>query len=153
MSRAARDPFIAGDYGSLDDWRLGVPEHGIGRLRFLPGEGETMRVDYAATAEFPWSVQLSKQGFVLEENGRYRLSFRARADRPRPLTVLCLEAQAPFNNLGLYQRMELTEAWHKFRFEFPASAADDNAVVSFNLGDSETPIEIQNVTMEKLPAP
>ncbi|MFO0948313.1 MAG: carbohydrate binding domain-containing protein [Planctomycetota bacterium] len=153
ISQKARDPFLAGDYGNWEDWHLGVPENGKGRLRYLPGDEEVMRAEYVAEVKEPWQIQLSRKGFQFEANQRYRLSFRAKGDQARPITLLCLEAQAPFQNLGLYQQIKLTDAWQEFHFEFPANKTDDNAVVCFNLGESQIPLEVANVTLEKLPAP
>jgi len=73
------------------------------------------------------------------------VTFRARADRPRRIGINAGQAHKPWRNLGLSRDVKLTTDWKTFRAGFAASASDDDARVTFQVGGSNIAVELSGV--------
>jgi hypothetical protein len=101
-----------------------------------PGAASSSRsacVTVTQPGKAAWHVQLNQSNLRLEAERPYTLTFWAKADRKRSLSVIVGQAHAPWKDLGLTAHAELTTAWQEFRYVFQPAAADANARV--NLGD------------------
>jgi hypothetical protein len=64
-------------------------------------------------------VQLRQTNLALQPNGRYRISFAAKASVPREIEVSFLKDVAPFSNYGLFAfRVGLTAGWQLYETQF-----------------------------------
>lgn len=154
LSRAARDPYVSGDRGSPSSWSVGIPgDQAEARIRYLRSDDRILRAEIERTDGVPWSVQLSRRGYSLIKDRRYRVAFEARADQRRSLGVLCLETKPPFAQLGLYQDLEVYENWRRSEFEFTASATDPDAALCFNLGMDTAAVELKEIAFIPLATP
>lgn len=101
---------------------------------------------YGTTAaKTPWHIQLNAHGVSVKRGHRYRVSFRAHAERTRSFYYGVAHARAPFTDLGLFQRGELSEQWRDYSSEFTAIAEQDHARLLFDLGEDAASVEIQRL--------
>ncbi len=79
-------------------------------------------------------VKFNQGGLKLPRgSGRpYTLTFWAKADRPRTVTVEVGQAQEPRGNLGLQAEVKLTTDWQSFRFVVVPATPSDEVRVNFN---------------------
>lgn len=117
--------------------------------------GATAQLDPSSTAESlkismgnnpgadPWHAQLILQEVPVTKDVRHRIEFRARAVRPRQLACSVGMNHAPWNSLGLYRQVKVSNEWETFIIEFSASADDANGRLYFDLGANSADIEIE----------
>lgn len=87
-----------------------------------------------------WHVQFN-QWIKIRRGGKYIITFRAKADVPRPLTVKLVQTGAPYG-VFFSQTVELIREWKTFEFEYTHPEKGDPVVtLSFELG-KETPTTI-----------
>ena len=95
-------------------------------------------------------IQLNEPRLKVRENQTYLVTFLARADRPRSLYVGCAQAYPPWSNLGSHHNIELTTEWRKYEEKFVAVADSENARLYFDVGESDSPVELEAVTLRSL---
>jgi len=82
-----------------------------------------------------WHVQLLQSGLGLTQGQAYTVSFWAKADVARAISVNVIQAHEPWQVLGLAVDAALDPQWREFRFVFNASDTAPNARLGFsNLG-------------------
>ncbi len=79
----------------------------------------------------PWIPQWIRTDLKLKGGVPYTLTFRARAHSHQTMTVNVGMDHEPWQNLGLYQQMNLTPEWQTFTYSFIPSHDDDLSRVSF----------------------
>lgn len=79
----------------------------------------------------------------------YTISFKAKADVPRPINVKILQKQAPWMNYFV-QTVNLTTEWQTFTYSYKhPKDADEVVQISFELGlNKPTTIYFDEVTVE-----
>lgn len=78
-----------------------------------------------------WIPQFWHSGVAVRKGRPYTLSFLARADAPRRISVNCMMAHEPWQRLGLEAVAQITPEWKPMRYTFVAERDDDNARISF----------------------
>jgi hypothetical protein len=83
-----------------------------------------------------WHIQL-RRAVALPATQDYQLSFRAKADNARAITVNLGHNGSQDNNWQSYSRevVSLDTEWATYTYTFASVPADANAVLDFNLGD------------------
>lgn len=72
------------------------------------------------------NVQFYQNNLKLEENTKYRLSFKAYSNTGHDLQTILLKQGAPFTNYGLSKFINLTNTWQTFNVEFTTSGFSGN---------------------------
>ena len=133
-------------------WNLRLGTGNEARLIFPASDPDVVGVEIRkAETNAVYDVQLNHPHLVLSAGRSYRVTFRLRAPRPRPVTVGVAQAHAPWDGLGLYQTVTAGPDAEPRQVDFVASASDDNARVHFDLGGSTVPVEIAGVQLIALP--
>ena len=134
-------------------WRLGSNHPGSAARLLLPESEfhDVVRVEIDR-AEVPttWHVQLTYDGLALKRGVRYQLSFKARADNVRPFSYGVSQAHPPWDNLGWYEQIDIGTEWEEYSRIFRATATDDEARMTFDLGDAIPAVEIKTVVIHQL---
>jgi hypothetical protein len=125
-------------------------QHGAARMRLAAmavpdGDATSFHIDVAdGTA---WHLQHARSGLRLKKGAFYTVDFSGQADRPRKIEVAVGMAHAPWANLGLARAVELPGegTFKRVRLGFVASADDDNARVSIQLGGSAETVVLGKV--------
>ncbi len=132
------------------EWSLAVWDGSKADLVFPAQEPKTIRIAIAQSGtDIPWHIQVHQAPLVIESNREYVLRFRARADHPRSMNVAVGQAHDPWQVLGLYQAVELSEAWQEYAVKFIASGDDPHARISFNLGGNEVSVDLAEVMLQQ----
>ncbi len=131
-----------------ESWRL--EQHGgckASASRQRHQSKDALRIEIAEADDVEWHLQLNQAGLSLKAGHYYTAQFAAAAETPRRITCSVGQAHEPWNNLGLSQRVELTDSWQTFRYGFVARADEDNARLSFSFGGSKIPFYLANVQL------
>lgn len=133
-------------------WRLKATGGNVADMVFSADDPERVRiVSTNVQAMTEYEIQLNQPHLKVKSNQSYVVRFRARADRPRSIIVGFAKAYDPWSGLGLYEKIELTSDWQTFQESFIATADDDNARIHFDVGGSDTPVEVSAVCLRSLP--
>jgi hypothetical protein len=136
-----RAPAAAPATGQPQSLSLGAYEGTMATIATV--SGGAMRVEIQRRSEGPaWHVQLLGLPIPVAKNHRYTVSFRARSDTPRSISLLAVDSSGRSNPLGLAHQVDLLSEWREFRFEFTAMRDDDAARLRFNLGASDVAVEL-----------
>jgi hypothetical protein len=96
-----------------------------------------------------WHVQFSQSGLKMEEGKTCTVSFFAKADKPRKLSVNLSQAHEPWKVLAS-TTTQLTSSWQHVRFPLVANASDDNARLSFsNLGSETGEVFLADISLRR----
>jgi hypothetical protein len=115
-------------------------------VRGGPQGQPSLRIDIGRPAKEAWHVQLYQPGLSLKADSPYTLTFRARADRPRKVSINTMQAHEPWRLLWTTD-VPLTEQWQSFRYVAQTADSDPNARVTFTgLGASGGRVEFADVS-------
>ena len=93
-------------------------------------------VSLARPGTVSWAFQLNRDGLDVQENQPYTLSFWARADTPRRISVNLWQDRAPSRFGGFTGYANLTVNWEKYVFVFrPSNPDPGHSRLSWNLGN------------------
>ncbi len=82
-----------------------------------------------------WHVQVHQTGLDLHEGATYTVTFRAKADAPRPLPLGASLDQADWHNVGLTASVAPTTDWKTFSYVFTAhDTVSSHNRLAFTLG-------------------
>jgi hypothetical protein len=134
-------------------WGLRMGGKGAAQIKFPADQPDAIRVQVAsAPADNKSYVYLDKLHFNIHGQSRYRLSFRARADQPRKITIGANEATGAWRAIGPWYPISLTTKWQEFQQEFRAPFDAEDASILFEIVNDPTPIEISNVVLQDFPS-
>jgi peptidoglycan/xylan/chitin deacetylase (PgdA/CDA1 family)/glycosyltransferase involved in cell wall biosynthesis/SAM-dependent methyltransferase len=127
-------------------WCLRVAHGNEANLVFPSENSEMVRIDIKkATTKTSFDIQLNQPRLKVKVHHQYTLSFQARAERPRSITVGFAQAHQPWSNLGLYRQIDLTPCWQSVDGDFIATEDNDNARIHFDVGGSDIAVELASV--------
>jgi hypothetical protein len=131
------------------NWAIETHEGGVARVEYDSDSTatEVIRVTILTLANAPqaWHVKLMQRPFRIEAGNQYRVTFRARSAADRPVACAMGNNHEPWETVGLYQGLVVTETWTGFECAFTASADDSNARLFFDLGESVEWVELADV--------
>ncbi|MFO8013394.1 MAG: carbohydrate binding domain-containing protein [Phycisphaerae bacterium] len=106
-----------------------------------------VRLNIAEANATTWHLQFKQVPLTVEAGRYYTLSFRARADEPRPVGYAVGQDHEPWGNLGLSDQANLTRQWQTVRAGFTATKTEDRARLAFSVGGSATAVELADVAL------
>jgi len=102
------------------------------------GPGQAAPYTQVAVAQVDgtdWHVQTHQIGLNLTDGTTYTVTFRAKADKDRPMPLGASLDQADWHNVGLTANAALTTEWKSFRYVFTAhDTVPSHARIAFTLG-------------------
>lgn len=101
-------------------------------LRTASNVNKSAQIRIERPGQAQWHVQLIQSGLGLARGKAYTVSFWAKADGARAISVNVIQAHEPWQRLGLAVDAALDTQWREFRFVFNASDADTNARLGFS---------------------
>ena len=147
LPESPAEPELAGG-----KWDLRVAPENAARLTLPDAHSDLVRIEIQrAATPHPYDIQLNHPRVAVEAGKSYEVSFRARADSPRVLSVGCARAHDPWDGLGLYASLDLTPDWQDFTLPFQASATDAVARIHFDAGASDVSFEISGAILREKP--
>jgi hypothetical protein len=123
----------------------------IASLESDGGNPDLFRIAIARVATTnAYDIQVNLPGLSVKEGRSYVLSFLARADRDRHMSVGLADAEAPWADLGLYESIDLTREWQSWELRVAAARDQDNARILFDVGDCDGSVEVAAVALRCL---
>ncbi len=133
------------------EWWLRAGGEARARLRLLESPGDAIRVEaMTIDAGVAHEIQVNRPLAPVRTGERATLSFLARADAARPLAFGAAHNVAPWGNLGLYDRVDLTTAWQAVERSFTVTEDSEALRIHFDLGEDPTAIELAALTLRSL---
>ncbi|MCI5148841.1 MAG: hypothetical protein D3916_05530, partial [Candidatus Electrothrix sp. MAN1_4] len=97
-------------------WWLRLDDNNRAKLTFPFNNQEMVRVliknnkkNGISKTKKPWDVQLNQRYLSVKAGQEYTVAFRSRAERSRAINVAFSKSHDPWDGLGLYQTIELTQ--------------------------------------------
>ena len=142
--------------GYFDDdtstWFLEIHSDGSKAALAFPADAPgRLRVDITGAVDLtPYAIYLG-QPHIPTAGGQYTLSFKARADAPRPFTYGVSRAHEPWSGLGFVAVRRLDTTWQTFS-DVITLEADENARIYFELGASGASVDLEDVVLRRYPS-
>lgn len=128
-----------------DSWIFGAKKGAKATLTH--SKGDQVRIDIKSVGPAIWNIEYNHLGLNLKEEMQYALVFSAKADKARQIEVAVREADSPWASRGLRQAVKLSTHWHEFKLSVYPRQSDDNARLTFLLGQVAVPLNIKNVKL------
>lgn len=150
---AGEQTLVNGDFGrGTNGWELSQREPASGKLEVV-NEGidgkPCAKVNIAAVSDARWHVMLTQRNLSLKKGMNYRVACKMKASSPRPVNVeVC--CTTPYRGYGSAQ-FNVGEAWQDSSFTFTAPEDDDSVRLSFQLGEAQGTVWIDEVLLHEAP--
>ena len=133
----------------LDGWH--VETHDTAKMTAQKvSDGQAVQLDVQAVDGTDWHLQYTRAGIHLKKGQYYTLRFDPHSDQPVTIAITVGQAHEPWQMLGLATRAALTPNTHDIYFGFTAADNDDNARISFAVGE-KAPAQIILRSIELAP--
>ncbi len=120
--------------GGAENWQF---EQHNGALSETSVKGSTVRFDVRKPGTQGWHVQGFHGGLKLSGGESLALTFRARAAHKHTVSVVAMQAHAPWKNLAS-ESVEVGPEWQSYRVLLTPSTGSDNARIGFSNFGSTT---------------
>ncbi|HEX2950257.1 MAG TPA: carbohydrate binding domain-containing protein [Armatimonadota bacterium] len=143
-----------GDFShGLDGWRLEAVAPAVATMQHVaeigPDGGSAACIDITTADPTEWHLQLHQTGLTFKNDQSYTITFWAKANAQRQLTVYCGQDHAPWRTFWS-AAIKLTQQWQKFSFVATMSDNDTNGRLSFsNFGKTTGTIWIANASIRQ----
>jgi hypothetical protein len=127
-----------------------LENHGGARssLGAIPGGETGVRWTITRPGEADWHLQLNRPSLDLAEGGSFRLTFRARGDASRPISITVMLDQEPWSPCGLQAEARLATGWQRFSYDFVAAGTRPRHVrVNFSALNRTGTIDLADVSL------
>ncbi len=131
--------------GAIEDWFVEIhsPAYAIATTYYrAPYNGIQIQITQSDNTD--WNLQFEQVNLAVQANQYYTVTFQGAADTARTMPVGIFMNHAPWNELGLYQTIQLTSNWSTYTYGFYATADDTNARLCFLVGASSTSVYLAN---------
>ena len=98
----------------------------------------------------PWSFQLNRDGIDLKPGQTYTLSFWARSNQPRRISLNLAMDRPPYRGGEFSAVLDLTQEWRRFTYAFRPTSPDLNrARLTWNLANQLGTVELSAVELQQ----
>ncbi len=132
------------------DWKFLLAQNGEGAAVIKDG---MIEITSTAEGDVDYSVQLVSWDIPIKKDSKYRITFDAKASKPRNIVVA---VTAPYVNWIRYfpdTELAITDSWETYTYEFEMTdKTDPRGRLEFNLGHrgSTETVDITNVRLEEI---
>ncbi|HEX8237965.1 MAG TPA: carbohydrate binding domain-containing protein [Abditibacteriaceae bacterium] len=158
LNPAAPDAVVATALNALPRYKLATVTGAAGQVQIDPTSGPTADgfvrpgltayLNQAGTVS--WAFQLNRDGLDLQEGQPYTLSFWARADSPRRISVNLWQDRQPNRFQGFTGYADLTPDWQRFSFVFrPNNPDPQHSRLSWNLGNQTGVVQMGELNLRQ----
>ena len=114
-----------------------------------PSQTPAIEFDVTFVTATSWHLQFNQAKLHLKKGMFYTLKFSGSADEPTEITAAVQQAHAPYEVLGLGISAKLAPTWHDFSFGFISSEDDDNARISFSVGERTGKLRLGRIELRE----
>jgi hypothetical protein len=145
-SLAADKPNLLKPTNKVESWRFEQREQGKGTIKV---DGDAICFEVTHPDGEAWHVQAVQTGLDLKDAREYVLTYKAKADPARPISVNAMIDEADWHTIGLAEEVQLTGDWKDYSHTFKAERPVENRKnrVSFILGGDKGKVWFKDVTL------
>ncbi|MBP7686470.1 MAG: carbohydrate binding domain-containing protein [Thermoflexales bacterium] len=129
----------------LDQWDLWAD---TGYAATFALDSGAARISVTQAAGVDWQVSFSFAPITIVSGTDYALSFFAKADRARNLSVWVQQNQSPWEGWADFGSAALTTTWQKYEVAGTATGSDPAAILHFGLGESIGTVWLDDVRLQ-----
>ena len=107
------------------------------------------RVDVTAADGTDWHIEFTQYNRSLSSNVNYDVTFWARADTNRTITLSSQKNSANWDNYGLDQVVSITTNWQQYTVSFTATETASDARLQFFVGASTGTVWVDDVHLNQ----
>ncbi len=115
----------------------------------MPTDAQGIRRDITKVTTTDWHLQFFQAGLKLEKGKFYTAEFSAQADRPGKIVVGVSQAHEPWQSLSPGAPIKLDKTLRKFSIGFTCPADDDNARLTFIVGQGTNSITLSGISLHE----
>ncbi|HEY7115978.1 MAG TPA: carbohydrate binding domain-containing protein [Tepidisphaeraceae bacterium] len=143
---AADKPNLLKPANKVDSWRFEQHEQAKGTIRT---DGDAILLETTSADGEAWHVQTVQTGLTLKEGKDYLLSYKAKADPARTISINAMIDQEDWHTIGLAEEVELTADWKDYSSTFKAEGVDKGGKnrISFIVGGDKGKVWLKDVTL------
>jgi endoglucanase len=130
-----------------DGWNLNSQQ---GASAQLTRTDNTLSANITNGGTQGWHVQLIKGNLSLQQGKKYRVSFKAKAETARSVTVYIGMSKDPWSAYSGYNGVSLTDTFSVYTLVFDMGATDNAARMVFDLGNSTVNVSVTDVIIEEI---
>ena len=128
-----------------DSWRLEEHEKGKGTVK---ADEDGVLFEVTTPGDEHWHVQAFQTGLELKEGKEYTLTYKAKADPVRTITVIAQIDEDDWHAIGLEEEVELTKDWKERKQTFKAADVKaKNNRIGFMLGAEKGKVWIKDASL------
>ena len=136
-----------------EDWSFHSAQGGEGRVDF---DYDRIVINSTNYGDVDYAVQFYQSKVPIEPHTRYMLSFEAKADEDREISVAVTAPDMNWKRIMQDRKMNIERKWQKHVVCFESDEdCYDNARLEFNIGNmgSVATLFLRNIRIEKKPLP
>lgn len=137
----------------LAGWNVAYADDFPAALYYTAGQSAGVHVAFPESLPpleppaLDWKIQVQQQTPPLQAGDRCTVTLRAQADRSRWVSLVLLQSDAPYEPLGLTERVRLWPAWQELRFDFVVPVDDAAPQLTVRAGDCSIPLELADLRL------
>ncbi len=150
--------FVGGTFENQDEldlWDFWA-DSGLGNaatisldVRNTPSGTSAAQVEITQTSGVDWQIALTYRPFALEAGADYTITFWAKADRQRAVSMWAQMTQAPWTSYLSSKEQMLDTGWQHFEYTAKSDGSDNQAEFSIGFGQAVGSVWIDDIRIEK----
>ena len=138
---------------SGEPWRLIVNPSGGSKASVSSDTSDkavgaaSARIDMTESSGIKWHVNLAQYNCSLEKGVIYDVSFWAKSDTQRTITVGAQKGSPDWRGYGLLRDVAIDTTWKKYQVSFAAKETSSDARIQFLLGETSGTVWLDDVSM------
>jgi hypothetical protein len=143
---AADKPNLLKPTNKVDSWRFEQHEQGKGAAK---AADDAIEFDVTTAGGEAWHVQAVQHGLDLKDGKEYTLSYKAKADASRSISVNAMIDVDDWHTIGLAEEVELGKEWKDYSTSFTAENVNKEKKnrISFILGGEKGKVWLKDVKL------
>lgn len=140
----------AADVAGWDWWTAEEYAGTVERDTTTAAQGSSsLRIDVTRAGGQAWRAAVSRGGVALVKGRDYTLSFWAKADRPRDVSLWAQQRAAPWKEWLDLGAVRLTTAWTRYVVSARARGADERATLHVGVGQETGTVWLDDVRLQR----
>jgi hypothetical protein len=109
------------------------------------------RVDVMATSGVDWHIEFAQYERSWQQNTHYDLTFWAKSDQPRTVTLSAQKGSPDWDNYGLWREVAIDTQWQPYTVTFQANATASDSRIQFLVGKTTGTVWLDDVHLNEHP--
>lgn len=111
----------------------------------------SVRIAVTATSGTDWHIDFAQRDRTLDQGASYGLTFWAKSDRSRYITLGSSKGSPDWRNYGLWERVPISTTWQVYTVTFEATETVTDARIQFFVGEMTGTVWLDDVQLRLHP--